>query len=63
MRFGLGGAIDMHRYGDRILRDRSGARELRGIADSRMFASLALDYVLSERLRFHLEFERSFLES
>lgn len=60
MRFGLGGAIDMHRYGDRILRDRSGARELRGIADSRMFASLALDYVLSERLRFHLEFERSF---
>lgn len=48
MRFGLGGAIDMHRYGDRILRDRSGARELRGIADSRMFASLALDYVLSE---------------
>lgn len=48
MRFGLGGAIDMHRYGDRILRDRSGARELRGIADSRMFASLSLDYVLSE---------------
>ncbi len=60
VRFGLGGAIDLHRYGARILSDRSGARVFEGIADSRMFVNLSLDYVLNERLRFNLELERSF---
>lgn len=60
VRFGLGGAYDLHRYGARVLRDRSGARAYEGIADNRMFVNLSLDYVLNERLRLNLELERSF---
>lgn len=60
VRVGLGYAGDITQYGTRILYDSSGARSYEGIRDNRMFVSLAGDYVINDRTRVALEFERSF---
>ncbi len=60
-RVGIGYAIDLNHYGNRIIKDINKEREYKGIKDNRIFINLSTNYILYDKQRINIEFEKSFL--